>query len=142
MRATEYLFLVVMIGVFAWLVIAGIGEINIAFTDNQINASEFEGDYNKIETIQTRANNTLENFKTLGDTEKSWFQKIGAGIVAIPYAVISFPIMIIEAVVILQGMAVSTFGGILPAVVLLALLTFLIVEIVKRFLEFFQRSRA
>jgi len=142
MRATEYLFYVVMIGVLFWIVIAGIGDLNQGFPENEINTSSLDGDYNKIETIQQRANNSLENFKTLEDESKSWFQKIGAGIVAIPYAVVSFPIMIIESVVILQGMAVSTLGGVLPATILLAMLTFLIIEIVKRFLEFFQRSRA
>jgi hypothetical protein len=142
MRATEYLFLVVIIGVFAWLVVTGVGELNQAYPENEINISIIEEDYNKIEDIQSLANDSLENFKTLGDTEKSWFQKIGAGIVAIPYAVVSFPIMIINAVVILEGMITTTLGGVVPAIIILAIVTYLIIEIVKRFLEFFQRSRA
>jgi hypothetical protein len=142
MRATEYLFLVVIIGVFAWLVVTGVGELNQAYPENEINISIIEEDYNKIEDIQGLANNSLENFKTLGDTEKSWFQKIGAGIVAIPYAVVSFPIMIINAIVILEGMITTTLGGVVPAIIILAIVTYLIIEIVKRFLEFFQRSRA
>jgi hypothetical protein len=142
MRATEYLFLVVMIGVFSWLVWSGVGELNTSFEENQINITGLEGDYNKIENIQQKANESIENFKTLGNTEKSWFQKIGAGIIAIPYAVISFPIMIIESIVILQKMAVDSLGGVVPAIVLLAILTFITVEVVKRFLEFFQRTRA
>jgi len=142
MRATEYLFLVVIIGVFAWLVVTGVGELNQAYPENEINVSIIEEDYNKIEDIQSLANDSLENFKTLGDTEKSWFQKIGAGIVAIPYAVVSFPIMIINAVVILEGMITTTLGGVVPAIIILAIVTYLIIEIVKRFLEFFQRSKA
>jgi hypothetical protein len=142
MRATEYLFLVVIIGVFAWLVVTGVGELNQAYPENEINISIIEEDYNKIEDIQSLANDSLENFKTLGDTEKSWFQKIGAGIVAIPYAVVSFPIMIINAVVILEGMITTTLGGVVPAIIILAIVTYLIIEIVKRFLEFFQRSKA
>jgi hypothetical protein len=142
MRATEYLFLVVIIGVFAWLVVTGVGELNQAYPENEINISIIEEDYNKIEDIQSLANDSLENFKTLGDTEKSWFQKIGAGIVAIPYAVVSFPIMIINAIVILEGMITTTLGGVVPAIIILAIVTYLIIEIVKRFLEFFQRSKA
>jgi len=142
MRATEYLFLVVIIGVFAWLVVTGVGELNQAYPENEINVSIIEEDYNKIEDIQSLANDSLENFKTLGDTEKSWFQKIGAGIVAIPYAVVSFPIMIINAIVILEGMITTTLGGVVPAIIILAIVTYLIIEIVKRFLEFFQRSKA
>jgi hypothetical protein len=142
MRATEYLFFVVMVGVVFFLMIMGINNLNTAFPESQINISSLDGDYDKISSVQERANNSLENFKTLGDEDKSWFQKIGAGIVAIPYAVVTFPIMIIESVIIVQGMAVSSLGGILPATILLALLTFLIIEIVKRFLEFFQKARA
>jgi hypothetical protein len=142
MRPTEYLSLVVIIGVFAWISLSAVQELNTSFEDNQINTSLLEGDYNKISTIQDEVNKSIENFKTLGDTDKSWFQKIGAGIVAIPYAVVSFPLLILKSVFILENMMVNSLGGMVASIIILAIITFLFIEIVKRFMEFFQRSRA
>ncbi len=142
MRATEYLVLVVIIGVFAWLTIDGATQLNQKFPDNQINTTNFTGSYDKIETINEKVNSTFNNFQKLGAEDTSWFQKIGAGIVAIPYAVINFPIIIALAVTALMSMVTSALGGILPSIIIFAIVTFLLIEIVKRFLEFFQRARA
>jgi hypothetical protein len=141
MRLTEYLALVVIIGVFGWLMIDGATQLNDKFQDNQINTTLLDG-YDKIDTINEKVNNSYQNFQTLGREDVSWFQKIGAGIVAIPYAVITFPIMIATAVGALMTMVTTGLGGVVPAIIILALSTFLLIEIVKRLLEFFQKARA
>jgi hypothetical protein len=141
MRLTEYLALVVIIGVFGWLMIDGATQLNDKFPDNQINTTLLDG-YDKIDTINEKVNNSYQNFQTLGREDVSWFQKIGAGIVAIPYAVITFPIMIATAVGALMTMVTTGLGGVVPAIIILALSTFLLIEIVKRLLEFFQKARA
>lgn len=142
MRATEYLFLVVIIGVFVWLTVYGANNLNQQFPNNPINTTNFTGNYNQIESIQEKANASYQAFQTLGSEDKSWFQKIGAGIVAIPYAVINFPIMVVTAVTALVSMVTTALGGWVPSVIILAIITFLTIEVVKRFMEFFQRSRA
>lgn len=142
MRATEYLMLVVMLGAFVYLIVAGADNLNKIYPTNPINTTNFTGKYNQIDKIQDKANASFNNFQTLGREDVSWFQKIGAGIVAIPYAVVNFPIMVAYAVVALMTMMTQSLGGIIPATILLAITTFLIVEVVKRFMEFFQRSRA
>lgn len=141
MRATEYLFLVVVFGVFIWLTVQGATELNQAFTPNPINVSGLE-QFQDFNNITEQANKSFTKFQTLGDTDASWFQKIGAGIVAIPYAVITFPIMVATAVYSLSTMVSSGLGGWIPPIIILAMITFLIVEVVRRFLEFFQRARA
>lgn len=141
MRATEYLFLVVMIGAFMGLTILGANELNKAFPNYQINTTDMAG-YDYSSTITNQANKTFNNFQKLGDTEISWFQKIGAGIVAIPYAVITFPIMVAEAVWALSTMINKALSGFVPSFIILAIISFLTIEVVRRFLEFFQRSRA
>jgi hypothetical protein len=141
MRLTEYLALVVIIGVFGWLMIDGATQLNDKFPDNQINTTLLDG-YDKIDDINEKVNNSYQNFQTLGREDVSWFQKIGAGIVAIPYAVITFPIMIATAVGALMTMVTTGLGGVVPAIIILALSTFLLIEIVKRLLEFFQKARA
>jgi hypothetical protein len=141
MRLTEYLALVVIIGVFGWLMIDGANQLNYKFPANQINTSLLDG-YDYIDSINEKVNNSYENFQTLGREDVSWFQKIGAGIVAIPYAVITFPIMIATAVGALMTMVTTGLGGIVPAIIILAMGTFLLIEIIKRLLEFYQRARA
>lgn len=141
MRASEYLILVVFIGIFAFLVISGGNEMNDIYTDNQINTSSM-GKYQSFDNINKQVNSSIENFKTLGDEDASWFQKLGAGIVAIPKAVIQFPIMVIVATTTLVSYMGDALGGILPATIVLALGTLLMIEVVRRFMEFFQKSRA
>lgn len=142
MRGTEYLFLVVMIGAFIWLVVAVANNLNQIYPENPINTTNLTGNYNQIETIQEKANNSYQNFQKLGSEDTSWFQKIGAGIVAIPYAVINFPIMVVTAITALGSMITNALGGVVPTVFILAIFTFITIEAVRRFMEFFQRSRA
>jgi hypothetical protein len=140
MRGTEYLMLVIVISVFGFITIQGATELNEKFTDNPIDTSNFSS-YQKIDSIQTRANTTLENFKKLGNEDTAWYQKIGAGIVAIPYAVVSVPLMLIDAMVALSTMLTTGLGGMVPQYIILAMLTILLIYIVRELLQFFQRSR-
>jgi len=140
MRATEYLFLVVVLGLVAIAIMATVVDLNTIYPDNQIDENQLN-QYNDFEGIMITANNTLDNFQKLGDDSK-WYQKIGAGIVAIPYAVISFPIMIVQAINILIKFMGGGLIGIIPAGILIAMVALLTIEIVRRFMEFFQRSRA
>lgn len=142
MRGTEYLILVVMIGVFIFLTIGVADNLNKIYPENQINTTNLTGNYNQIDKIQSVANKSYQNFQTLGSEDKSWFQKIGAGIVAIPYAVINFPIMVVTAITALGSMVTNGLGGIVPTTIILAIITFVTIYVVRGFLEFFQRARA
>ena len=124
-----------------YLTIAGSGELNQIYSDNPIDTSNFSG-YDKIETIRNSTDDIYENFQTLGAEDKSWFQKIGAGIVAIPYAVIKMPIMVVVAIGALTEFITNGLGGFVPYPIILASITFLIIYAVREFLQFFQRSRS
>jgi hypothetical protein len=142
MRGTEYLFLVVIIGVFTWITINGALELNEKYPENPINTSGFSNNYEDIERIQEISNKTFENFQVLGKEDTAWYQKIGAGIVAIPYAVIAFPRMLAIAISSLSSMVTTGLGGMVPSIILLAMITFLLVYVVRELLSFFQRSRS
>jgi len=141
MRVTEILLVVVVIGVFAYLTISGSQQINEIYIDNPIDTSNFSG-YDKIEDISEDANDIYKNFQTLGAEDTSWFQKIGAGIVAIPYAVIKMPIMVVTAITALTTFIDDGLGGKVPATIIFACITILIIMGVREFLQFFQRSRS
>ena len=141
MRVTELLLIVVIIGVFAYLTVSGGQQLNNVYPENQIDTTNFSG-YEQIETIGDDADDIYQNFKTLGAEDKSWFQKIGAGIVAIPYAVIKMPIMVVSAISVLTSFINDGLGGKVPYIVILAGITILIIYAVREFLTFFQRSRS
>jgi len=141
MRATEILLVVVVIGVFAYLTISGSQQFDAIYPDNPINTTEFSG-YNQVEDIRSDADDIYKNFQTLGAEDTSWFQKIGAGIVAIPYAVIKMPLMVVTAVGALTAFITDGLGGKVPYPIILASITILIIYAVREFLQFFQRSRS
>ena len=141
MRVTELLLIVVVIGVFAYLTVSGSQQINSIYPDNPIDTSNFSG-YDQIETIGEDADEIYKNFRTLGAEDTSWFQKIGAGIVAIPYAVIKMPIMVASAIGVLTSFIDDGLGGKVPYTIILAGITILIIYAVREFLQFFQRSRS
>jgi len=141
MRVTELLLIVVVIGVFAYLTVSGSQQLNSIYPENQIDTSNFSG-YDQIETIGEDADDIYQNFKTLGAEDKAWYQKIGAGIVAIPYAVIKMPIMTVSAIGVLTSFIDDGLGGKVPYTVILGGITILIILAVREFLSFFQRSRS
>ena len=141
MRVTELLLIVVVIGVFAYLTVSGSQQMNSIYPDNPIDTSNFSG-YDQIETIGEDADEIYKNFRTLGAEDTSWFQKIGAGIVAIPYAVIKMPIMVASAIGVLTSFIDTGLGGKVPYTIILAGITILIIYAVREFLQFFQRSRS
>ena len=140
MRGTEYLILVVILGIVAIAMGLYVNDLNNIYPDNTINGTSLE-QFNDFQKVSDTANKTFDNFRKLG-ADTAWYQKIGAGIVAIPYAVISFPIMIYEAVSALTKFMGGGLTGIIPTGIILALVALLTIEIVRRLLEFFQRSRA
>jgi len=96
--------------------------------------------YDKIEDISEDANDIYKNFQTLGAEDTSWFQKIGAGIVAIPYAVIKMPIMVVTAIGALTTFIDDGLGGKVPATIIFASITILIIYAVREFLQFFSEK--
>ncbi len=140
MRGSEYLILVVILGIVAIGMGMYVNDLNTVYPDNPIDGTTIS-QYNDFQAVANTANKSFENFRKLGD-DSNWFQKIGAGIVAIPYAVISFPIMIYEAVSALTKFMGGGLTGIIPAGIIFALIALLTIEVVRRLLEFFQRARA
>jgi len=142
MRATDYLFLVVIIGLVVGIVTLGAEDFNTMEAGNAIDIENLTDGYNEVSTINTKVNESLEAFQTLADDDASWFSKVAAGIVAIPKAVIGFPILIMSGVGIFTGFITTATNGIIPPFVVYALITLVMIMIFRRFMEFFQRARA
>ena len=142
MRATDYLFFVVIIGLIVGIITLGTEDFNKMDAGVEIDVENLTGDYDKVSEINTKVNSSLEAFQTLGDEDASWFSKVSAGIVAIPKAVIGFPIWLMSSLGILATMIANVLSGIVPPFVTYALLSLMSIMILRRFMEFFQRARA
>lgn len=114
--------------------------VNGIYTGSNIDETSIQ-QYDDFQKVADTANKTFDNFRKI-DSDANWFQKIGAGIVAIPYAVISFPVMIYEAVSALTKFMGGGLTGIIPAGIVFAMIALLTIEVVRRLLEFFQRARS
>ena len=142
MRATDYLFLVVIIGLVVGIVSLGATDFNTMEAGNQIDIANLTSGYDNVANINNKVNESLEAFQTLADDDASWFSKVAAGIVAIPKAVIGFPILIMSALAIFTGMVSTATKGIVPPFIVYGLITLVMIMIMRRFMEFFQRARA
>ena len=131
---------VVILGIMAITMGLYVNDLNTIYPSNPIDGSTID-QYNDFQEVANTANKTFDNFRKLGD-DTAWYQKIGAGIVAIPYAVISFPIMLYEAVSALTKFMGGGLTGIIPASIVFALVALMIIQIVRELMQFFQRSRA
>lgn len=141
-RATDYLIFVVIIGIVATWATLGVSEFNTIEAGETIDIANLTDNYEDIENINSRVNDSLEVFQKLGDDDASWFSKVSAGIVAIPKVVIGFPILIMTGVASFTGMIVTALTGIIPPMILYGLLAIIGIIILRRFMEFFQRARA
>lgn len=140
MRGTEYLVLVVIMGIISLSLGLYMHGVNGIYTGSNIDETSIQ-QYDDFQKVADTANKTFDNFRKI-DSDANWFQKIGAGIVAIPYAVISFPVMIYEAVSALTKFMGGGLTGIIPAGIVFAMIALLTIEVVRRLLEFFQRARS
>jgi len=142
MRATDYLFLVVIIGLVVGIVSLGATDFNTMEAGNQIDIANLTSGYDNVANINNKVNESLDAFQTLADDDATWFSKIAAGIVAIPKAVIGFPILVMSGLAMLTGMVTTATNGIVPPFVVYAIITLTMIMILRRFMEFFQRARA
>lgn len=143
MKGSSILILVVLIAGFLTIFADFNRGLNDSYSENYVNSSEWDSKYDFSNNINGSVSNLKSNFDTITDTEKSWFTRIGAGIVAIPYAVILFPLTIFDGFASFGSILtdLSSDFGVKGKLIGLGLIL-LIIFAVTKLLEFFQRSPA
>lgn len=143
MKITTVFEFVVIFGALFYIMGAYSVELNNQYSDNPINTTKWEGKYDYSDSINTSMGKLIDKINTITDTEKSWFTRLSAGIVAIPYFVILFPIVALEGfatfVKILTGAGADIA---VPQKILAAAVILVTIFLIKKLLEFFQRSQA
>lgn len=116
-------------------------DLDNVYADNQINAN-WSSKYDIAENINASSAGLKSNLETLADDDKSWFSKIGAGIVAIPRAVMLLPILGFESLASFSNFTSDLLAYYnIPPEVTRGILVLLGVFIIFGLLEWFQRSK-
>lgn len=141
MKPTDYLVFIVFIGLIVGVVSLSIGDFNTMNVGNDINLTGLNETYDKVQEINEDVNESVQSFQRLADDDASWFSKISSGIVAIPKVVIALPLLIIKSGVLLSTMISESLTGVVPPFVIFGILSLILIMILRRFMEFFQRAR-
>lgn len=146
MKTSGILIIVVVIAAFLSMFSTFNTEINTKYTSNEtayVNDSSWATRFDQSDHINATIGKLKSNFDVITDPDKGFFTKVASGIVAIPYAVILFPLTIFDGATSLG----SIFTGLtsdfqVDSGIIAKGLILLIVIVVVALIEFFQRSPA
>lgn len=142
MKLTIFLVFIAVVG----LVFAALTQMSTELNDkypstHQINVSKFDNEYNYINDLNESVGAIQERFNVITDEDKGFFTRLGAGIVAIPYAVILFPKAVLQGSSALGSM-ITNFGQIVFwTTVTIYMITFIaIIWVIGMLIKFFQKE--
>lgn len=143
MKLMTWIALIVIIGLSSLTYLHLNNDLNDNYLDNeQINSSLLES-YDYINEINQSISPLKEKFEVIADENKGFFTKIAAGIVAIPYAIILLPSLVLEGLKYTNDMIVQVSLILkVPPLITYGLLVLMMIFVISRLLEFFQRSEA
>jgi len=142
MKISAMLFFVLIIAGFIFIFASMINEANTQYPSANINATVWNSSkYNYAGNIESQLKPLQDRFAQITDTDTGFFTKIGAGIIAIPYAIILVPSVVIGSMGVLGNIATSllTDMGIPAALILLVTIGILIWGVLKM-VEFFNKT--
>lgn len=139
MKLTGFLVFLVMVG-FVFLAISlASSDLNSQFPTNPINTSAYSGRYDATSSLNSSISAIQERFNVITDEDRGFFTRLGAGIVAIPYAVILFPKAVLTGLGALGDMITdfSLVIGIPPAAayMLIFIATLFIIGLLIKFFQ-------
>ena len=139
---TLIIFIVLIGGIVFYTFTSASQELNQQYNNSYpINTTLWEGKYNYTDQVNSSISPLITDFNNIQDEEKGWFTRITSGIIAVPHAVIAFASLAIVSVTTMSN--IITTGGThlkigLP--IIIALITMLVVWVVGKLLEYFNRS--
>lgn len=143
MKITTVMTFIVLVGIIMLGFKSLSSDLNTSYNDNQINTSKWDTKYNKIEDVNGSVGKLVDKFQKITDEDAGFFTKIGSGIVAIPYAVILFPLIALEGaatLVTIMTTAAADFG--VPPQIVVGFIVLITIFIVAKLLEYFQKTQS
>jgi hypothetical protein len=140
MKISVFIFFLVMVAGILFIFGQAINEGNSMY-GTSINKSEWETQYDFSDNIKEDIDPLKTSFETLQDENKGILTKIGAGLVAIPYAIFLIPKILFETIF-MAGTMVTGFASALnlPLKLVVIITLGILVWGVFKLAEMFQRS--
>jgi len=98
MKLSSLILFVIFVAAIFFIFALMVREANLQYPDADINSSEWDDKYDYIENINSSIAPIRTAILTIENTEVGWFTKIGAGLAAIPFALVVVPKAAINAV--------------------------------------------
>lgn len=145
MKITALIMFILIIGIVFFGITTMSNDLNTAITEtngSEINTSLWEGEYNYTEQINRTIAPVVSDFERIRDGSNGW-SILGAGLVAIPNAVIGFAALAISSISIFTTMitGASTYLGI-PSFIIYTFITIVGVWLISKLLQFFAKEKA
>lgn len=135
------LMIIAVAGIIAFAAM-GVQEMNSQYPDSNMSSSEWDSKYD----YSSQLNETMGKLKDKLDyisnnPEAGFFSKLGAGIYAIPYAVIHTPIIIFQSLAYGTSITVNALTGLsIPTSIITLILTGMLIWVIFKLVEMFNRT--
>ena len=142
MKISTLISVMVMVSAIFFIFSSMVQESNEQYPEVNINSSDWEDRYDYVEDINSSVYPIEEKLKVIQDENAGFFTKIGAGITALPYAIIVVPHATFNSISIASKMIIDffmVFG--LPSYIITIALLLLLVWAIFKLVEFFQGNR-
>jgi len=139
--STVMMFFLLIAGVI-FIFSQAINEANTQYPEANINASAWKGSkYDFSGSIDNNLEPLKKRFETITDPDVGFFTKIGAGIIAIPYAVVLFPGLMLSVIGIGGNISTSLLSDIgVPGQLILIITIGILIWGIMELVKFFQRT--
>lgn len=139
MRASTFFTILLLVGGLFSLFTLMVQEANQQYPDANLDSTEWNNKYDYASRINKTVAPLKNAFDKIADEKNGWFQKITAGIAAIPYAIIIVPSVIFNGLNIGSEMIAGFSSAIsIPGSIVLICIIGLIIWGIFKLVEFFQ----
>jgi hypothetical protein len=115
-------------------------EGNQNYPNAKLNNSAWVGQYDYVQSMNTTIDPLVKNLKTITDTDNSWFTRISVGIVSIPLACILLPSAVFNGFQMGGQISVGLLAILaIPGYIILLITVYMLLFIIFKLVEFFQR---
>lgn len=143
MKISVMIIFIVLVGGLFYIFGTGVKELNTQYPEHQLNTSAWDSKYDASIKINNSIGKLTEKFNVITDEKQGFFTKIGAGITAIPYAIILVPATVLDAITTGGSMITGFFITLqLPSKIIFIGILVLTIFGIFKLVEFFQRTRA
>lgn len=119
-----------------------VNEANLDNPNANADISDWQNRYNYVNDVNSTLSPLIEKIKKVSDPEQGWFVRITSGIAAVPYFILLIPQAIFSAFIYMTAIIVDFLGVFaIPVFIITIAIMLLLIYIIFKIVEFFQRQQ-